>query len=193
MNASIGYGNYNALFITLKTQDWHDVTCSRTSPGPRRWAPEPKFRQPARPLRRIRSTSGRAMAISSSTAGSSITCSLFGSLTYYKSQSGFMGHLLGGWTIAPVFTAGSGLPLTLGTDQRWRPGLRRRRLQSTSLVTESRRTPFRSAQPTRGGFASLQCRLEWDWHQRLSGSNMFANPAAAYQQYSAAHPRLRHP
>ena len=26
-----------------------------------------------------------------------------------------MGHLLGGWTIAPVFTAGSGLPITLGT------------------------------------------------------------------------------
>src|ERR1017187_9825872 len=26
MNASIGYGNYNALFITLKSQDWHGVT-----------------------------------------------------------------------------------------------------------------------------------------------------------------------
>ena len=26
-----------------------------------------------------------------------------------------MGHVLGGWTIAPVFTAGSGLPITLGT------------------------------------------------------------------------------
>ncbi len=26
MNASIGYGNYNALFVTLKSQDWHGVT-----------------------------------------------------------------------------------------------------------------------------------------------------------------------
>ena len=26
-----------------------------------------------------------------------------------------VGHLLGGWTFAPVFTAGSGLPITLGT------------------------------------------------------------------------------
>jgi hypothetical protein len=25
MNASIGYGNYNALFISLKTQAWHGV------------------------------------------------------------------------------------------------------------------------------------------------------------------------
>ena len=27
----------------------------------------------------------------------------------------FMGHVLGGWTFAPIFTAGSGLPVTLGT------------------------------------------------------------------------------
>ncbi len=26
MNASVGYGNYNAMFISLKTQAWHDVT-----------------------------------------------------------------------------------------------------------------------------------------------------------------------
>jgi hypothetical protein len=34
---------------------------------------------------------------------------------WYKSQSGFVGHLLGGWTIAPIFTTGTGLPITLGT------------------------------------------------------------------------------
>ncbi len=26
MNASVGYGNYNAMFITVKSQAWHDVT-----------------------------------------------------------------------------------------------------------------------------------------------------------------------
>jgi hypothetical protein len=30
---------------------------------------------------------------------------------YYKSQHGVVGHLLGGWTIAPIFVTGSGLPL----------------------------------------------------------------------------------
>jgi hypothetical protein len=34
---------------------------------------------------------------------------------WYKSQSGFLGHIAGGWTIAPIFTAGSALPITLGT------------------------------------------------------------------------------
>ena len=34
---------------------------------------------------------------------------------WYKLQSGLARHLAGGWTIAPVFTAGSGSPITVGT------------------------------------------------------------------------------
>ena len=33
----------------------------------------------------------------------------------YRSQSGLLGHLLGGWTFVPVFSTGSALPMTLGT------------------------------------------------------------------------------
>jgi len=29
---------------------------------------------------------------------------------YYRSQQGFVGRLLGGWTFSPIFTAGSGAP-----------------------------------------------------------------------------------
>ncbi len=29
---------------------------------------------------------------------------------FFKDQKGFIGHVLGGWTIAPLFTAQSGLP-----------------------------------------------------------------------------------
>ena len=34
---------------------------------------------------------------------------------WYQSQSGFAGHLLGGWNIAPIFTTGTGLPIILAT------------------------------------------------------------------------------
>jgi len=30
--------------------------------------------------------------------------------SYYRGQQGLLGHLLGGWTFAPIFTAGSGAP-----------------------------------------------------------------------------------
>jgi len=33
----------------------------------------------------------------------------------FRGQRGPLGHVLGGWTFAPIFTAGSGIPITLGT------------------------------------------------------------------------------
>ena len=34
---------------------------------------------------------------------------------FYKGQSGFMGRVLGGWTFATIFTAGSGTPIEVYT------------------------------------------------------------------------------
>ena len=35
---------------------------------------------------------------------------------FFREQKGLAGRLLGGWTIAPLFTARSGLPLRIGTS-----------------------------------------------------------------------------
>ena len=115
MNASIGYGNYNALFITLKSQDWHGVTMQSNFT----WS-------------RALGTGAEVQATSAATAPDPFNLRTGYGLQafdrpfiynfyavyqphWYKGQSGFLGHVLGGWTIAPVFTAGSGLPITLGT------------------------------------------------------------------------------
>jgi hypothetical protein len=115
MNASVGYGNYNALFVTLKTQDWHGVTMQSNFT----WS-------------KALGTGAEVQATSGDTAPDPFNLrtgygfqafdrryiyNLFFVYQpqFYKSQSGFLGHVLGGWTIAPVFTAGSGLPITLGT------------------------------------------------------------------------------
>ena len=34
---------------------------------------------------------------------------------FFKGQHGWEGRLLGGWSFAPIFTAGSGLPLEINT------------------------------------------------------------------------------
>jgi hypothetical protein len=34
----------------------------------------------------------------------------------FKGQNGFVGHALGGWTISPIFTAGSGAPIYCNTN-----------------------------------------------------------------------------
>jgi len=110
-NTSFGYGNYNALFISTRMSDWHGLTMQSNF------------------------TYGKALGLSAQVqASSELTTSDpyylargYGNQSFdrkfvynmflvyqppvYKSQHGVIGHLLGGWTIAPIFVAGSGLPL----------------------------------------------------------------------------------
>ena len=95
-----------------------------------------------------------------------------------------MGHLLGGWTIAPVFTAGSGLPITFGTinggGQAFGEG------DSVNFFGYGfRRMPFRSNHPTAPvrvtSFTAASVGTDG-----VDGANMFADPAAAYATTSAS-------
>ena len=115
MNASLGHGNYNALFVTVKTSDWNGVSLQSNFT----WS-------------KALGTGAEVQATSAATAPDPFNLNTgYGlqdfdrTLVYnlyavyqprwYSSQSGFVGHLLGGWTFAPIFTTGTGLPLTLGT------------------------------------------------------------------------------
>ena len=115
LNTSIGYGNYNGMFITFKTQAWKGLTMQSNFT----WS-------------KALGTGAEVQATSAATApdvfnlGTGYGYQAFDRRfvynlfvvyqpNFYKSQSGFLGHLLGGWTFAPVFTAGSALPITVGT------------------------------------------------------------------------------
>jgi len=108
---SAGFGNYNAAYLSLTTHDWHGMTL------------------------RSNLTWGRALGTGNQVQATSSYSvldpwnmhAMYGpqffdykfiySLTavymepFFKSQKGVLGHLLGGWVIAPIFTAHSGAPL----------------------------------------------------------------------------------
>jgi Carboxypeptidase regulatory-like domain len=115
VNASVGYGNYNAAFFTAKVSDWHGVTAQSNFT----WS-------------RALSTGAVVQATSADTAADPYNLRRGYGLAgfdrkfvynlfivyqspFYKSQQGIVGHALGGWTFGPIFTAASGLPVTLGT------------------------------------------------------------------------------
>ncbi len=111
LQGSIGFGNYNAAYATFTTQSWHGVTT------------------------RANFTWGRALGTGNQVqASSSYTVqdpwdmhAMYGPQFYdykflfnmsmvwddpfYRGQKGIIGHLLGGWTVAPIFTARGGAPL----------------------------------------------------------------------------------
>jgi hypothetical protein len=105
---SLGYGNYNALFVTFRARDFHGLTAVSNFT----WG-------------RALGTGTLGQANSSNTAldpwnlGANYgpnnfdirflyNLAMYYQPPYFKGQHGVMGHILGGWTISPLFTAQSG-------------------------------------------------------------------------------------
>jgi len=111
MNASVGWGNYNAGFITLKMSQWHGLTLqSNFTYG------------------KALGTGSEVQATSAFTVPDAYNLhSAYGlqpwdrkflwnawlvyQPSFYKNQHGLLGHIAGGWSFAPIVTVGSGLPL----------------------------------------------------------------------------------
>jgi hypothetical protein len=108
---SSGFSTYNALYTQFKTLDWHGVTTLSNFT----WG-------------RALGTGNQSQASSSYTVVNpynvrqgtygpqffdykfTYTQTFLWSEPFFKSQKGILGHALGGWRIAPIFTARSGAP-----------------------------------------------------------------------------------
>jgi hypothetical protein len=115
LNAAIGHGNYNAGFVSVKMADWKGLTMQNNF------------------------TWSKALGLGAQAQSSSVLTALdpfnldeqYGRQAwdrkliynvflvyqppFFKGQSGFMGRILGGWTFATIFAAGSGVPTQVGT------------------------------------------------------------------------------
>jgi hypothetical protein len=117
VSTSLGYGNYNAGFISLKMSDWHGLTTQSNF------------------------TYGKALGTGSIVQATSQWTvpdaynlqSAYGlqswdrkflynlffvyQPSWHRSQHGLLGRIVGGWSIAPILSIGSGLPnAVVGTD-----------------------------------------------------------------------------
>jgi hypothetical protein len=114
INTSLGFGNYNGAFVTFRTNNWNGLTTISNFT----WG-------------RSLGTSQLAQYNSSSTPLDLFNLHdsygqqnfdikfLYNLSMYYqppvfKGQHGVLGHLLGGWTISPIFTAQSGGGTSVG-------------------------------------------------------------------------------
>ncbi len=114
-NGSIGYGNYNAGFASLKMADWRGLTMQSNFT----WS-------------KALGTGGVVQASSEITPDDPFNlATTYGyqdfdrkfvynaffvyQPPFFKGQNGLVGRALGGWSFASVFTAGSGLPVEIFT------------------------------------------------------------------------------
>ncbi len=108
MNTSLGYGNYNALFVSLRTTNFHGLTAVSNftwgrSLGTSQLA---QYNSASTPL--------DIFNLHDSYGPQNFDYKFIYNLSMYyappvfRGQKGVLGHILGGWTFSPLFTAISG-------------------------------------------------------------------------------------
>jgi hypothetical protein len=115
VNASVGYGNYNAGFVTFKVNDWHGVTAQSNFTYSKTLSTSAVVQATSADTAVDPFDLGRGYGLAGFDRKYVFNVFVVYQPPFYKSQQGLVGHLLGGWTFGPIFTAGSGLPVTLGT------------------------------------------------------------------------------
>lgn len=117
VNASVGHGNYNGAFVSLKMTQWHGITLQENFT----WS-------------KALGTGALVQATSQYTVNDPYNLNngyglqafdrkfVFNTYAmiedpWYKGQHGLIGHVAGGWSISPIFAIGSGQPLGCGDNQ----------------------------------------------------------------------------
>ncbi|HEY7403786.1 MAG TPA: carboxypeptidase-like regulatory domain-containing protein [Candidatus Angelobacter sp.] len=174
MATSLGEGNYNAAFISWSAQDWHGLTARSNFT----WSKA--LGTGDIPQTRIVYTPVDAWNLHSMYGPQAFDIKFVYNLAMlyqpkaFRSQKGVVGRLLGGWSIAPLFTAQSGLPLQVSMSQGAGSDC-----QSFGEINCSSGSTFENAQLVSrytGGNSA---------HYVNGGStiNMFSNPAAVLSEF----------
>jgi hypothetical protein len=179
---SYGWSNYNAVYTSFRTGDWHGLTAVSNLT----WS-------------RGLGTASYAQYNSSTTALDPYDLSanygpqlfdvrfVYNASMYYqppifKGNHGVEGKLLGGWTISPLFTAQSGFPIAVG----YSPGA------YTQAFGESSSSSVNSNAENAVGAAPYTGTTSTKYGVTGSGGigtnnpygvNMFSNPAAVYSEF----------
>jgi hypothetical protein len=196
LNASIGYGNYNGGFVTVSTTDWHGLTMHENFTYSKALGTGAQTQSTSEYTVNDAFDLGKNYGVQA--FNRKFVFNMYGvwQEPYYKDQRGIIGRLVGGWSLAPIYTMGNGEPLACQTA-------------NNNLYTGSQE--FGAADDSNYG-NNIQCIFTSKYnggvhsHYGITGStdaygnapgtspagstvasevNMFANPAVVYDQVRA--------
>lgn len=198
METSMGWGNYNGAIVSLTARNWHGITARSNFT----WS-------------RSLGTGDTTQATSSTSVPNPFdlhygygpqsfdyrflyNLSLLYQPHYFNSQHGIVGHLLGGWSFAPLFTANSGAPLLVRNDTSSCQSAWGEVSCVTTLGTTGENailtSPYNAGNSANYGVTSstspscATVATAGNASKGGTGINLFANPCAVYQQFRYALP-----
>jgi hypothetical protein len=185
-----GYGNYNGGFVTFKITDFHGLTLNENFT-----------------YSKALGTNAEAQASSALTMNDAFDIKKsYGVQTFdqkyvfntfmvyqtpwFKGQSGLLGRAAGGWIIAPIFTAGSGVPLGCATNSGSQSFGGSDDLNFSATEQCVFTTPYTGGYHTHravvgsvdsnGISVGTSAQASAAAHGSFSAINLFANPAAVF-------------
>jgi len=181
LDGSFGWSNYNALYVSWKTNDWHGVTATSNftwsrALGTAEYAQLNSGNTTLDPF-----NIGAAYGSQLFDFKFSYNAALYYQPTFLQHFSGIKRTLIGGWTIAPLFTAYSGSPIGAGYE----PG------STTEAFGESSSSGATTPAENAVGFSQYTGTTNTKYGVTGSngigtnnpyGVNMFANPATIYSE-----------
>jgi hypothetical protein len=183
MISSTGFGNYNAVYFTWKARDFHGMSLlSNFTYG------------------RSLGTAASTQATSSATATDPFNVgSMYGpnsfdikavynaAITYqpkfHTAQKGIIGHILGGWTISPLFTAQSGAPIGVSYSEGSCTACQGFGESSSSAVTSSAEDAVSAYPYTGSGVSYNNHGSNGVGTNNPVGVNLFSNPALVAAEF----------
>jgi hypothetical protein len=179
MSTSLGHGNYNAGFITFKMNNWHGVTVQNNFTFSKALGTGAVIQATSQETTVDPYDINRQYGPQAFDRKFVDAMFLVYQPPFYHNQQGFAGHVLGGWTFSPIFTAGSGAPDFCNTNtgvgsegysgsQDWGSGDGLFAFTNANCVLNARTGPSASFHTVQAGNQTI--------------ADMFANPAAVFSQ-----------
>ncbi|HEX4038102.1 MAG TPA: carboxypeptidase-like regulatory domain-containing protein [Acidobacteriaceae bacterium] len=114
-NSSVGYGNYNALFITYGTRNWHGLTTQQNFTYSKALGTGNDVQATSEYTPNDPFDLGKMYGLQPFQRKFVYNTYIVAPEPWFKGQNGLLGRVAGGWQFAPIFTAGSGPPLNCVT------------------------------------------------------------------------------
>jgi hypothetical protein len=115
LTTSTGYGNYNAGFVTFKTTDFRGLTLQENFTWSKALGTGAEAQATSSYTPNDAFDLGKSYGVQTFNQKFIFNTFLVYETPWYKNQATLLGRVAGGWTVSPIFTAGTGQPITCVT------------------------------------------------------------------------------
>jgi Carboxypeptidase regulatory-like domain len=185
-----GFGNYNGGFVTFKITDFHGLTLNENFTYSKSLGTNAEAQASSALTLNDAFDINKSYGVQTFNQKFIFNTFMVYQTPWFKGQSGLLGRAAGGWIIAPIFTAGSGVPIPCATNSVSQSFGGSDALNFTATEQCVFTTPYTGGYHTHRGVlgsadangisVGTSAQSSAAAHGSFSAINLFANPAAVF-------------